>query len=158
MKNDAYLGWMMTEGSGRRKSEKAPESGAVFGDIACDVEVSGISVNRKPKCPTLQHHMQYHQTPCHFRVLSHSSSYHQHTFLLDSTHRLFIRHSTSSTWSQDVRGEVRPERYGLAVSGEITLTIFSVKQQVLFVEMGVRLPVSKYPCKVSFVLKSEQHN
>ena len=29
---------------GRRKSEKAPESGMVFGDIACDVEVSGISV------------------------------------------------------------------------------------------------------------------
>jgi len=44
MKNDAYLGWMTTEVSGRRKSEKAPESGVVFGDIACDVEVSGISV------------------------------------------------------------------------------------------------------------------
>ena len=44
VKNDAYLGWMTTEGSGRRKSEKVPESGAVFGDIACDVEVLGISV------------------------------------------------------------------------------------------------------------------
>ena len=52
----------------------------------------------------------------------------------DGANRLFLHHPTSSTRSQVVRCEVRPERYGLVVSGDIELNVSSVKQRVLFVE------------------------
>jgi len=72
MKKDRCLpGVTTTEGSGRRKSEKAPESGVVFGDIACDVEASGIrclrlteykyiykgNTTRRQKRPIRQHNI-----------------------------------------------------------------------------------------------------